>query len=276
MYSGTTLTPLSGRALGAHQKIDRLARSTLRELLTSNAAFPSSRQILHFEGINGPDAIKRKSPAKDEPWHYYSPFDADDEQLIHIIAAHYDELVKALKSHNTTRAAFESAWLAHAIVDGLTPAHHYPYEEKLTELRGGKGIESRTTIKEKLVMPGETRREQLHNNWLMWGPRGLLATHGMFELGIAGIIAPLSAKNKLFALQPHHRAELYEYGVLELFRRKAKEVASLDLYDRYQRWGWTPKLALHIRRQLLPTIVHMVTLAWYAAAIDAGLAERRV
>lgn len=266
---------MSGRALGAHQKIDRLARASLRELLKSNAAFPTSREILHFEGVNGPDAIKRKSPAKDEPWHYYSPFDADDEQLINIIAAHYDELVKALKTTNTTRAAFEAAWLAHAIVDGLTPAHHYPYEEKLTELRGGKGIESRTTIKEKLVMPGDTRREQLHNNWLMWGPRGLLATHGMFEFGIAGIIAPLSAKNKLLQLDQHDLDELYGHGVLELFRRKAKEVAARDMYDRYQRWGWTPKLALTIRRYLLPTIVHMVTLAWYAALIDAGLTEKQ-
>jgi hypothetical protein len=270
MYSGTTLTPLSGRLVGAHQKIDRLARTTLGALLQDDSSFPSSKEILHFEGVNGPDAIKRKSPAKDEPWHFYSPFDIEDNILLDAISAHYDQLVQALKTSNEERASFEAAWLSHAIVDGLTPAHHYPYEEKLAELRGGRGIESRDTLKEKLLMPGETRREQVRNNWLMWGPGGLLTTHGMFEWGIAGIIVPLSAQNKKLQLKQADIDELFEHGMMELFRRKAKEIASLDMYERYQRWGWTPKLALQIRRQLVPDIIHMVVLAWYAAIIDAG------
>src|SRR5687768_4414525 len=149
MYSGTTLTPLSGRLMGAHQKLDRLAHASLRSLLKEPNVFPSIRRVLHFEGVNGPDAIKRKSPAKDEPWHYYSPFDDTDNKLIDLLDIHYDQLVKALKGKDEVRAAFEAAWLAHAIVDGLTPAHHYPYEEVLTELRGGAGIETRTTVKEK-------------------------------------------------------------------------------------------------------------------------------
>jgi len=275
MYSGTTLTPLSGRALGAHQKIDRLARTSLRTLLPDDHIFPPIKTILHFEGVNGPDAIKRKSPAKDEPWHYYSPFDESDQPLLVDIADHYDQLVRALRQEDAIRASFEAAWLAHALVDGLTPAHHYPYEEKLAELRGGRGLESRTTIKEKLVMPGETRREQVRNNWLMWGPRGLLASHGMFEWGIAGAIAPVSANNKRLVITTDELDELGRHGVVELFRRKAKEIASLDMYHRYLKMGWTPKLALQARRQLLPPIVHMVTLAWYAAAVEASKAEKK-
>ncbi len=181
MFAGTTLTPLSGRLVGAHQKIDRLAHKFLRELTNKPHVFPGIRTILHFEGSGGPDAIKRKSPAVDEPWHYYNPFDDTDNQLIDLIVGHYDELVKALKAKDDVRAAFEAAWMSHAIVDGLTPAHHYPYEEKLTELRGGEGIQGRTTYKEKLVMPGETRRAQMHNNWEMWGSKGLLSTHFLFE-----------------------------------------------------------------------------------------------
>src|SRR3954467_334624 len=122
MYSGSTMTPLSGRILGAHQKIDSVARRNLERMMPG-CKFPRSRQIMHFEGKNGPDAIKRKSPAKDEPWHYYSPFDDDDSQLIELIRDHYNELVKRLKDGNKERTAFEAAWLAHAIVDGLTPAH---------------------------------------------------------------------------------------------------------------------------------------------------------
>src|SRR5579859_304046 len=109
MYSGTTLTPLSGRVMGAHQRIDRLARRSLKRLLKHDAAFPTSKRILHFEGVNGPDAIKRKSPAQDEPWHYYSPFDEADTQLLELIGDHYDHLVGALRDHDEVRASFEAA-----------------------------------------------------------------------------------------------------------------------------------------------------------------------
>lgn len=264
---------MSGRLLGAHQKLDRLARASLRPLLKNPDDFPSIKHILHFEGVNGPDAIKRKSPAKDEPWHYYSPFDDDDNRLIVLLGSHYDQLVKALKRHDEVRASFEAAWLAHAIVDGLTPAHHYPYEEVLTELRGGAGIETRTTVKEKLVLPGETRREQVRNNWKMWGPRGLLTTHGTFEWGVAALIAPFSTKQ--VAITQKDMDDLYQYGVIELFKRTAKEVSGLDMYHRYIDKGWTPQLARQVRNHLAPAIVKMVTLAWYASTIDAGLTEKK-
>lgn len=273
MYAGTTFTPLSGRILGAHQKLNRLARSGLRQLLGDNKSFPSTREILHFEGINGPDAIKRKSPAKDEPWHYYSPFDTADTSLLDIIQVHYEQLVKSLKNKDEVRAAFEAAWLAHAIVDGLTPAHHYPYEEVLTELRGGAGIETRTTIKEKLVLPGDTRRKQVHNNWKMWGPRGLFATHSLFELGVAVLIAPFSEKQ--VRLKAKDVADIESYGVVELFQRTAKEIGGLNMYDQYYKSGWTPRLARQVRNHLAPAIVKMVALAWYAAAIEAGVAEKK-
>jgi hypothetical protein len=274
MYSGTTLTTFSGRLVGAHQKIDRLARASLRDVLPKNKkVFPGTREILHFEGFNGPDAIKRKSPAKDEPWHYYFPFDTDSQALIGIISDHYDNLVKALKAKDYVRGSFEAAWLSHAVVDGLTPAHHFPYEERLIELRGGKGIKSRTTIKDKLIMPGGTAMEQLKNNWGMWGPKGLLTTHGFFEWGVAAIIVPL--RTKKVSLSSADIEELYKYGVIDLFRRKAKEIAALSMYERYQRLGWTPALARQVRRHLVPSIVRTVTLIWYAALIDAGLVEQK-
>ena len=74
MYSGSTMTLLSGRMMGVHQKIDRIARKQLTQIVGKTRLFPGIRKILHFEGQNGPDAIKRKSPARDEPWHFYSPF----------------------------------------------------------------------------------------------------------------------------------------------------------------------------------------------------------
>jgi hypothetical protein len=272
MYSGSTLTRYSGRMLGAHQKIDRVARRHLTRLLKDNTVFPTARSILQFEGKNGPDAIKRKSPAKDEPWHYYSPFDDDDAQLIELISDHYQQLVTELKAGNQERVAFEAAWLAHAIVDGLTPAHHYPYEQKLTELRGGKGIESRTTIKEKLVIPGATRREKVRNNWKMWGPKGLFTTHGLFEMGIATLIMPLSFTEAIPTREELKRLE--KIGIIEWFKRTAREIAIQDMYMMYYYKGWTPKLAWQIRHRLGPAIVQTVTLAWYSALLDAELIKK--
>src|SRR5699024_1443800 len=133
MYSGTTLTSMKwfDAWFGAHQKIDRVARRHVAKVFEGHGYyFPSSWQILKFEGQNGPDGIKRKAPAQDEPWHFYDPHNPDDVRLTVSIAEHYEQLVAALQERNNARASFEAAWLSHAIVDGLTPAHHFPYEKE--------------------------------------------------------------------------------------------------------------------------------------------------
>ena len=163
MYSGSTIRNKSGSILGAHQKIDRVARKRLAELLPASRKFPSITQILHFEGMNGPDGVKRKSPSKDEPWHYIDPTNHSDTALLDLIDDHIVNLSNALASTNTERAAFEAAWLAHAIVDGLTPAHHFPLSEKIHEL-WGHPKEDRTSIKSKNIIPGDTKREQVSKN----------------------------------------------------------------------------------------------------------------
>lgn len=268
MYSGTTLTRYSGRVLGAHQKLDRVARKQLAKLIPAENLFPPISRILYFEGKQGPDGIKRKSPAQNEPWHYMNPFNDNDSELIDLIQGHYRQLVREIKKGNQERVAFEAAWLAHAIVDGLTPAHHYPYEQKLVELRGGQGIETRTTVKKKLVMPGLTRREKMKNNWKMWGPKGLFTTHGMFELGVASIIAPLSFGEA--APKPADIDKMLAIGPVEWFKRAAREIAILGMYDNYYQKGWTPRLAWQVRHKLGPIIVRTLTLTWYSALVEAG------
>jgi len=105
MWSGTTLTNFSGSILGTHQKTDRVAYNFLREISNDAKGFPTKKSVLHFEGKNGPDGIKSKSPAQDEPWHFYDPFDAEDTELIGIIRDHYNELVKQLNKGSPERAA---------------------------------------------------------------------------------------------------------------------------------------------------------------------------
>lgn len=268
MYSGTTFTNKSGALLGAHQKIDRVAYKHLQILIDGNSGFPTAKQILHFEGKNGPDGIKRKSPARDEPWHFYNPFDSEDTELIGYINRHYDELVIELKKGNMERAAFNASWLAHAIVDGLTPAHHYPYEEKLTELRGA-GIESRTTIKDKLIIPGDNMGDSFKKNWAMWGSGGVLSMHVMFELGIAAMLAPLKFPKAVPT--DANIKKFTEIGLAQWFERAAREIALLDMYDRFYEKGWTVKIARQVRNHLGPVIIKTVCLAWFGAARDAGL-----
>lgn len=257
---------------GAHQRLDRMAIRQLQAYTPDELqhTFPTLRQIVQFEGVNGPDGIKLKTPAQGEPWHYYNPYDSDDTQILDIIRSNYKQLVKALKEGNKTRAAFEAAWLAHGIVDGLTPAHHYPYEEELNRLRGGAGIETRTSYKDKLLMPGDTMRERLKHNWEMMGDKGLLSTHMAFEFGVAVLIVPMRLKRH----QSLNAAELNlaakRDGYIKYFQKKAREIADMKLYEAFYASGWTPRTANLVRRRLAPAIVDALTFAWYSALQEAN------
>jgi hypothetical protein len=253
--------------MGVHQKIDRIARRHVAAHVPRAVSFPTAHEILHFEGLNGPDGIKRKSPGRDEPWHYIDPTDPADRAIVTMINDHIFNLAAALKAKNHERAAFEAAWLAHAIVDGLTPAHHYPLEEKLEELRG-EGLETRRTTKDKLLLPGRTRRIQLRNNWEFWGAKGVMTTHLGFELGVATTIA-----TQRFDLAGPP-AEAYERvrsdGFEVVFLETLQEIAALDMYKEFSRTGWSRRLARQTRSVLLPRIIQAVTLAWYQATILAA------
>ena len=74
MYSGWLLTNYSGQIIGAHQKFNRVAYRQLK-LLQPELQLPALKLIQHFEGRNGPDGLKLKSPGHNEPHHFYDPFD---------------------------------------------------------------------------------------------------------------------------------------------------------------------------------------------------------
>lgn len=265
MYSGSTLTNASGNIIGAHQKIDRSARKVLRSLGEFNN-FPESKLILHFEGRNGPDSAKAKLDGEDAPWHFYDPFDPDDGQLIVQIEEHYAKLVESLKNNNKARSAFEAAWLSHALVDGLTPAHHYPYEQELEVLRG-EGKETRDTITKKIFITGGSPSETIQKNWKMWGSKGLFTTHALFEIGASMIIAPMSY---LIARPSKYDVKKIDsIGLSEYFKRIAREIALFDMYENFYRRGWTIKLAQEIRKELAPRMAKTVTLAWLMASREA-------
>ena len=249
--------------MGVHQKIDRIARRLIAPHVS--ATFPTTHEILHFEGLNGPDGIKRKSPAKDEPWHYIDPNDPTDRAILGMIHDHIENMATALKESNRERASFEAAWLAHAVVDGLTPAHHYPLEAKLEELRGGEGLETRRTTKDKLLLPGTTRRMQLRNNWEFWGARGVMTTHLSFELGVATTIAPLRFDTISPTAKEFKRMEDEPFE--EFFLEALRDISEMKMYEEFTKAGWTRQLARETRATLIPLIVQAVMLAWYQAVV---------
>lgn len=267
MYSGTTFRDKSGRLMGVHQKIDRVARKHIVGLLPKEINFPGSRAILHFEGKNGPDGIKRKSPSIDEPWHFIDPTNPIGSPLAVVIAEHIENLAAALADSNMERSAFEASWLAHAITDGLTPAHHYPLEEKLRELRKGEGNETRSSILKKGLMKGETKVEALKNNWKFWGAKGAMTTHLAFEAGIASVVA----YQRFNTAMPTEGdiTRIRQEGFMQVFYESLSRVAELGMYDKFHRAGWTTALARQTNTILMPTIIRSVTLAWLDAAYRA-------
>lgn len=253
--------------MGVHQKIDRVARRYVRQLVPAWCDFPSAKHILHFEGKNGPDGIKRKSPAVDEPWHFIDPHDADDTALLDMIDQHISNLARALLDGNQERAAFEAAWMAHAITDGLTPAHHYPLEAKLEQLRGGEGLETRDSVLKKGLMPGENALQVLRNNWEFWGAKGVMTMHVGFEMGVASVVAykrfpdGLPTKEEIAAVK--------RSGFRTAYVGYVHRVVEMDMYNEFAQDGWTTALARRTNKELMPLIIRAVVLGWMTAVWQA-------
>ena len=268
MYSGTTFRAKSGNFIGVHQKIDRISRRNLKQLPGVGAGFPGIQAILHYEGNNGPDGIKRKSPSIDEPWHYIDPSDPNDTALVQMIGDHHANLVQALRYGNQQRAAFEAAWMAHAITDGMTPAHHYPLGDKIEEL-WGKPKEERQSIKEKNLIVGDGLKDTAEKNWEYWGAKGVFATHLLFELGVATAIKTTKFTDSAPSSAWLKKAD--QKGLERVFLDSVHEIYSLDMYETFWKQGWTTKLARQTRQTLIPKICAVITYAWYTAYREAGL-----
>lgn len=268
MYSFGPLPKVgkSGRMIGAHQKIDRVARQHIDGLFVRHLTFPNIKTILKFEGINGPDGTKLKSPGVDEPWHFIDPDSPDTSPLLTDIRNHCANLTTALTKNDMVRAGFEAAWLAHAVVDGLTPAHHEPDEESFRTMRDAVG--EKKTVRSRVVMSGNgSAKEFVKNNWEHWGAGGTMTTHTMFEAGVATTIKGL----KFDEAKPsaNQLIRLKQEGFEALFLEALHYVAALDMYSQFKKRGWTRSMATMTRRRLMPRIIETVVLAWYAAYTSA-------
>lgn len=267
MYAGTTLSKSSGKFVGVHQKINRIARKHIIKHNTKLIKFPSIKDILYFEGNNGPDGIKRKCQSQDEPWHFIDPNNPDDTELISMISDHKHNLIESLKSNNYTRASFEAAWLAHAIVDGLTPAHHYPLGDKIEEL-WGKSHNERKSVKSKMIIKGEGLKDTISKNWQYMGADGIFTAHLLFEGGVASAISTTKFKKSGLSKKDFNR--LNELGFEKIYLESVKTIYDMRMYEAFGKYGWSWGLAKQTRKVLVPEIIKMVALAWSEAIIKAG------
>lgn len=262
MYAGTTLRHGSGKIVGVHQRIDKVARRLLSELFSRGDKyyFPNIKNILYFEGKNGSDGLSLKKLFDDVPWHFIDPDNSDDKILVAIINDHIYNLAKSLRLKDEVKASFDAAWLAHAITDGLTPAHHYPLGQKIEELFGRPYYE-RKSLKGKNIIRGKNRRDTIIKNWQYWGAGGVMTSHLSYEMGVATAVSTASYDN--LTINELNLINIdFSKSYKDYFFESLKKIHDLNMFSRYEKTRWTTKLAKETRDVLLPEIIKSVVVAW--------------
>lgn len=277
MYSTTAIiknSKFSGRIVGTHQQLDKASRHLLSKFLKRTQFFPSSKEIIYFEGTRGPDGLKRKSPGIDEPSHMLNNTPSeklgheclDDRSVLTMIIDHHWNLVQALKKPDHVRAAFEAAWMAHMITDGLTPAHHFPLSTIKEQLMTDKEMVRVFGEPIKGIMHGRNMLETMRNNWLYWGAKGHMTQHIAYEYGVAMIVAALPEKE---IMPQMNKNDLICTDIEKIFYNSLDFIQRLNIYERFRSDGWTTELALETKNILLPTIIRTIVQGWHSAIVDA-------
>jgi hypothetical protein len=261
MNSGFITTKRVVNQIGVHQRFDVAAYRMIEQFLPIGA-FPTLKDIIHFEGYNGPDGLKIKSPGVNEPSHLYDPVTDTGDAVLHI-ANHYAGLVNRLKAGDMIRASFEASWLAHYVCDGMTPAHHWPLEERLAEA---------AALSPASLKRGDTTKfagtmVAIKKNWAVYGVKGHLSTHFYFETGIAFalLIFPI---HPVFMEAEFMRAR--ELGPIDYFKSEARDIAELNLYGRFYKEGWSSDIAAAIKNKIAPQTARAIGLIWMLALYEAG------
>jgi hypothetical protein len=246
MNSGFVTYFTKGKVLnsvGTHQKFDKVAYRLVRPRMSAGK-FPLRSQILKFEGMGGPDGLKMKSK-KYRADHLWDPVNKLGN-LPTWAEFHFANAVKALKAGDTIKASFELGFMAHYLTDSLTPAHHTNH---------------------KLITAQYEDASKLRKNWVVWGRKGLVSSHMMFEGGVSTAIA-------FNRLRVNFDEEMYQRilndGIKSVIEDESLRIAKLELFDRYLKKGWTVDLAKTVKTVVVKRIPQLIAAAWLAAYTEAG------
>jgi hypothetical protein len=88
-----------------------------------------------------------------------------------------------------------------------------------------------------------------------------------FELGIAFALMAFPIRPEFDELE---LARACQIGPIQYFKSEAREVASLELYERFYREGWTTEMAGIIKNILAPQAARTIGLIWLSALLEAG------
>lgn len=162
--------------------------------------------------------------------------------------------------------------MAHAITDALTPAHQYPMTDKIIEI-SGKKPEERDKIIKKMFLSGKNWRERLLNNWEYIGPKGVMSSHMLYEMGVATMITSIAAKKITNDPTEEEISRVLNGNFMEVFEEKIKWVADQKYYETYLEKGWTTSLARNTKSILLPEISKIVALGWFEGIRRASVED---
>lgn len=252
----------TGHLIAAHQRIVRAARRQTLYYVPKKTSLPSVKEILRFEGKNGPDGLAGKKSKGDYPHDFIDPADNDD-LLFGDIRDFLFNLNRAYKKNDNIKIAFEMAWLSHLVIDGLTPPHHQPFKKQLKELDGVDTAEINSRLK-RIFVPGDNPVDFLVKSWKRLGPKGIGTNHVLFETGIDFLLMPRSPKSLLAKIANSDVNRVKSGKFFEVYDESVQKIARMRMFEQYEKSGWTTELADDVRNILVPEAVKCVTLAWLA------------
>ena len=114
-----------------------------------------------------------------------------------------------------------------------------------------------------MFLSGENWRERILKNWEYIGPKGVMSSHMLYEMGVATMITSVAAKKIIKSPTDEEILRVLKGEFMQIFEEKIKWVADQKYYERYLEKGWTTALARETRHDLLPEISKIVALGWF-------------
>jgi len=252
MFSGTISKKRSIRFLGMHQKVVKYAYRIFVFYKPNLQYFPTTKDILEYEGHLGPDHIWL-SKAIDNDHHFHPETGTGD--ALELINYHFKKLSAELAQKEPDRhlTSYHSAYLAHFVADMFTPPH---IEEKnnVTEPEYYAKLRIFAKFVRFMLRTRKGKKEFKHQ---------------AFETNLWRATFGRKIKIELPEGEPLKIAEEIAADPAEYLTPMIRKTYQLKLFTNYKRNGWSKQISRKLRYVVLPRAVTTVAMFWLAACIEA-------